>query len=62
MMEQDRFWPISEDTQQRAQFWDCMICRAVVIDRRGHLLWHEQHLAAHIGSPADQPDDETGWR
>ena len=36
------FYRVSEDTMRRAQFWDCAICRAIVIDQEAHADWHRR--------------------
>lgn len=44
------FWPVSADTQARAQFYDCKRCRAIVIDRKSHADWHKElDLHGHGG-------------
>lgn len=35
------YYPVSDDTHQRVQFYDCKLCRAIVIDTFEHDAWHD---------------------
>lgn len=37
---EDAFFFVSADTMARAQFYDCKLCRAIVLDRAGHTEFH----------------------
>lgn len=37
---EDAFFLVSADTMTRAQFYDCKLCRAIVLDRTGHTEFH----------------------
>lgn len=36
------YYPVSDDTQRRVQFYDCKLCRAIVIDVFEHNAWHDR--------------------
>lgn len=38
----DPYWKVAAFTMERAQFWDCKVCRSIVLDREGHEEYHRQ--------------------